>query len=769
MRKMKKHSMTVAACTMAAVLSVSTVTVMAAEAGQAAGLAEKAQSAATVQDLLQKDIVDTKRTASLTIHKYDITAAEAAGEYTRGEIKASGQADSRVEQKMKDFALEGVQFTYATVGEIETFSYSAAEKTDIHLVYEIPDDLRKILTLKTQDAADMQQEGLAHTCSRAGVYHYTSTQLSEALQGILEADETGTKRALEAYLYKDTSNRGEKILRDGAAHMKKTDAAGLTSVDGLPLGLYLLVETEIPEMVTDTVSPWFVSLPFTNTAADQDNGVHNSDGVSDAARVAGTEAGMSGGEYWVYDMVCYPKNQTGNPTLDKSVKKTEDPRTAYGDTATASAGDTLSYIVVSKLPHISSPATGLTEYTFTDVLGQGMEYLKDTKIALYKSAQDADENRIEKAEEIWDLQSGNFRAEYQMQPSGSSAKDTEKHTRMTVRMTQAGLDRLNGNKAGTDQKASGGFSDYYMVVQYSAAVHTDASVTLGDEGNVNDVNLLWRRTSSQYSNALQDRNYVYSYGLDLLKTFTGASEKKADPEHVQFKLYNVTDGYYVLAEQHPENGLYYVTGKTGEKKAATTFVPAANGKLYVYGLEADTYQLTEVATEDGYTLLQEPVEVKIQATDREVIAAVAGTTGLDKAAAEAIVKQYGGGIRNEDGQLVTEAESAFAGDTKPAGPKEETANGRSIGKTDMYVGKIQNASATVNGQAVTMENGSPKTADQNSANAIVPLQVTNHKGFLLPQTGGGGLYLITILGVGMAGIGCIGLNIKGRKKESEAE
>lgn len=767
MRKTKKHSVTVAACTMAAVLSVSTVTAMAAETGQIAGMADKAQSAATVQDLLQKDIVDTKRTASLTIHKYDITAAEAAGEYTRGEIKASGQADNRVEQKMKDYALEGVQFTYAKVGEMETFSYSAAEKTDIHLVYEIPDDLRKILALKTQDAADMQQEGLAHTCSRAGVYHYTSTQLSEALQGILEADETGTKRALEAYLYKDTANGSQKTLRDGAAHMKKTDAAGVTSVDGLPLGLYLLVETEVPEMVTDTVAPWLVSLPFTNTAADQDNGAHIADGVSDAAHAAGTEAGVSGGEYWVYDMVCYPKNQTGNPTLDKSVKKAEDPQTAYGDTATASAGDTLSYILVSKLPHISSPATGLTEYTFTDVLGQGMEYLKDTKIALYTSAQDANENRTEKAEEVWDTQSGNFKAEYQTDSSGT--KDAEKHTRMTVRMTQAGLDRLNGNTTGTTEKASDGFSDYYMVVQYSAAVHSDASVTLGDEGNVNDVNLLWRRTSSQYSNALQDRNYVYSYGLDLLKTFAGATAKQADPGHVQFKLYNSTDGYYVMADKQPENGLYYVTGKTGEKKDATTFVPAANGKLYVYGIEADTYQLTEVATEDGYTLLQEPVEVKIQATDREVIAAVAGTTGLDKAAAEAIVKQYGGGIRNEDGQLVTEAESAFAGDTKPAGPKEETANGRSIGKTDMYVGKIQTASATVNGQAVTMENGSAKTADQDSANAIVPLQVTNHKGFLLPQTGGGGLYLITILGVGMAGIGCIGLNKKGRKKESEAE
>ena len=69
-------------------------------------------------------------------------------------------------------------------------------------------------------------------------------------------------------------------------------------MDNLELGLYLFVETEVPEQVTDTVNPWFVQLPF--TSAD--------------------------GDMWQYDMNVYPKNQSGNPTLDKSV------RNAYSNT-----------------------------------------------------------------------------------------------------------------------------------------------------------------------------------------------------------------------------------------------------------------------------------------------------------------------------------------------------------------------------------------------------------------------------------------------------
>ena len=74
--------------------------------------------------------------------------------------------------------------------------------------------------------------------------------------------------------------------------MPLTDENGKTGAGDLQLGLYLLAETKVPEYVTETVDPWFAALPFTDPE----------------------------GERWLYDLTCYPKNQTGNPTLEKFVQ-----------------------------------------------------------------------------------------------------------------------------------------------------------------------------------------------------------------------------------------------------------------------------------------------------------------------------------------------------------------------------------------------------------------------------------------------------------------
>ena len=174
-------------------------------------------------------------------------------------------------------------------------------------------------------------------------------------------------------------------------------------------------------------------------------------------------------------------------------------------------------------------------------------------------------------------------------------------------------------------------------------------------------------------------------------------------------MYNATDEMYVMAEKPQKDGLYYVRQKTKNEAEATLFTPAADGRLWICGLEGDSYELTEVATADGYQLLKEPVTIAIQATDREVIASAVDTTG----------------------------------------------------KTPLYVGEIHSASATVDDQTAQMICDNAKvTTDVSSENAMVQLEVINTRGFLLPQTGGRGLYLITILGMLAAGCGCLLLRRK---------
>ena len=67
---------------------------------------------------------------------------------------------------------------------------------------------------------------------------------------------------------------------------------------------------------------------------------------------------------------------------------------------------------------------------------------------------------------------------------------------------------------------------------------------LGDEGNPNDAELTWRRTSDSYYDTLEDSCVVYTYGLQLKKLF---SDGEGDPQKAGFVLYNSTDGYYLQA------------------------------------------------------------------------------------------------------------------------------------------------------------------------------------------------------------------------------
>lgn len=817
-----KKALTVAMAAAMSLTSVASMPVFAATSDTTTN------NTAVQNDLKNADIIDMSKTGSLTIHKYDITAAEAAQDYTGGDRIANGEQDDTLESIMADYAIEGVQFTYLRVGSIETYSDTNGGETAVEVVYEIPTRLADILGLTADEAYDMTADGVAVKCDKDGAYHYTSTQLSDALAALLEKDDVAAKNALETYVYDygTMDSTIDQSTNEGAVNMPKTDKNGVTSVDGLELGLYLIIETEVPEQVVETCNPWFVSLPFTNMTS-QDDADENLN---------------TGGDYWLYDMTCYPKNQTGNPTLDKSVRNAYSSTTAaddkngtvnsgdefnystingtgalvvynddtnadntadtddaayvanrggyttdgvtagkdgagystdfeYRDTTTASAGDVLDYILVSRLPHISSKATFLSEYTFRDVLSEGITYNSDVKIAFYDNAADANANNTANAVMKWNLSSDTYAQAYaeviveQDGNTGYQWKDGS--TQLTVSLTEKGLSVINGTGTNNPESATdlNGLSDYYMVVYYTATVNSDDTLVLGDNGNENDVMLTWSRTSDSYYNTLEDRNYVYAYSLDLTKEF---SDDKGDFSEVEFKLYNSTDAYYVEAEFDADAGVYYVTGKNVSEDAATTFVPTDDGSLIVYGLEADTYQITEIATDNGYTLLKDQIVVAIHATDREIIASVAGVTGMDKDAVDAIVQYYHGGIYDENGDLVTVSKDELTG-ADGVRPAIETADGRTVGKSDMYVGEIIPATATVDGVSADMVShvyteGNIIT-ELTSADATVVLRVVNNANFVLPMTGGYGTLLFTLAGCGIAMVAVLVMTKKSKKKE----
>lgn len=184
----------------------------------------------------QSDVIDSTRTGSLTIHKYDMTAAEKNG-VDLNQFTSTGKQDQKAEDALKKYAIKGVEFSYLRVGDVEQQS----ENGKVQMIYELPDELQKIIGLSSDDAA--KTEG-------SKVY-FTSQVINQKLAEALE-DNTVTKDKLEAYMGKS-----------GTA-MDLTDAKGVTKKDKLPLGLYLIVETKVPEDVTYTTNPWFVQLPSTD-------------------------------------------------------------------------------------------------------------------------------------------------------------------------------------------------------------------------------------------------------------------------------------------------------------------------------------------------------------------------------------------------------------------------------------------------------------------------------------------------------------------------
>ena len=494
--------------------------------------------------------IDPGKKASLNIYKYDITMASKDGAWDAESYVSTGMHDDAVIDKLAKYAVQGVEFTYLRVA-------------DIAMNNEVVDGQHQVGVLYGFDGADAVLSAIGVTAADAhksenGKNYYTSDLLNNKLSAALSANATTVKNALET------------VVKIGVA-MTETGADGHTSAENLEQGLYLVVETRVPENVTSTCNPFFVSLPMTTI-----------DGAA-----------------WNYDVTVYPKNQTGNPTLDKTVREAKnstgkntgsltDIGDGYAHTATASVGDTVDYQIISTLPTITSKATSLSEYTYVDTLSKGTKYNKnDVVIEFFKDSGCTDKITT------WAEDSGKFSVTY----------DDTANT-MTIRMTEAGLSEINDVATVYTDSVKRGYSDCTMRITYAATLTADAQ--MGDKDNPNEVVLTWKRTNTTYFDTLEDCCHAYTYGVDVLKQF---SDGKGSAQNVKFLLHNDTDDCYIIADL--KDGVYYAKGFAAKKADATTFVPNVQGHVVVKGLEDDTYSLTETATDKGYILLKEAVKIVI--------------------------------------------------------------------------------------------------------------------------------------------------------------
>ena len=679
--------------------------------------------------------IDEDALCSLTIWKFDFTNAMKDGVWNEDSFISTGWRESYVEevlgeavrkgdangetdnplgngQNSNGYAIKGVEFSYLRVADIVTFTESANDK---HPDYNLTQVLYGFDKVKASDL--LKAIGLADGAGRYenadntdklshSNYYYTSDTLNKAMADALAANATTVKDALEAYM-----------VSAGGTAMPLTNENGKTIVRDLPVGLYLLVETKVPEMVTSTTNPFFVSLPMTTVSGNENS------------------ASPEGGHFWNYDVVVYPKNDTGIPSLEKTVReaskdtgKNEGSDTitdGFDHNATASAGDTMEYQIISTLPTITSNATALTVYNFYDTLSQGLSYNKSegVKIEIFTDKDCTDKIAT------WDMDSGKF---------GVTYSSDDRH--MTVDIAKAGLDEINGRTENVNGNVYMGYSNYTIRLTYTATVNSDASMVYGENGNENEVVLTWKRTSSTYYDTLISDAHVYSFGIDLTKVFSDKDSETAEEtgmfKHVKFKIWNETDDYWVTAKRDEATGIYYVTGHVAEEADATVFYPVtsgdAYGKIIVKGLEDDEYVLTEIETANGYVLLKDAIHVVITAADDATRPCTAYT-------------------KDVLGVLQNDPHYAFDGgfDLHLAGIPQQA-----------LIYNYLTASATVDGNAVEM------LSDNGSANAEAPLKVVNTPGFDLPDTGDNGTMLLSVIGIAVIAGAAVVIFLATRKKET---
>lgn len=174
--------------------------------------------------------------------------------------------------------------------------------------YEWNDDTRGPATGEAEDAGSLPSNDKGETPTPLAGATFTVYQVKSAdeLKDYYDGKVVTWPTSWTKYAEKDTATGGYKLKSDVTATLTKvgsetTDTSGVVKFEELPLGLYLVLETETPDSVRTACEPFFVSVPMTKVSGD-------------------TKGGLTD---WLYDVHVFPKNSTayGQAVLQKVGKQ----------------------------------------------------------------------------------------------------------------------------------------------------------------------------------------------------------------------------------------------------------------------------------------------------------------------------------------------------------------------------------------------------------------------------------------------------------------
>lgn len=510
---------------------------------------------------------------------------------------------------------------------------------------------------------------------------------------------------------------------------KKTNENGKVEFTGLNVGLYLVIETTLPQAVTQKAEPFLVSIPMTRIGAGED------------------ETTNPNNEVWMYDVTVYPKNSIaqGNVTLEKKGVTGSDTAHAVGldgvkftlyrksdtdgtYTAVADCTDKVTANGQIQFSNLRKGSYYIMETGYADNVDAG--YILDTK-AKYAFAIDKDgkvaENTDLTGDDVVNATEGVFAISaedskltvYNYKPDvektvtkrdgnntvtdngktvGNHEADYSVGDKVTYTLTidvPANIAKLrtftvtdttvaaqlvhdtgrvtvsakNKDNTVTDITSAYGTPDIktegknsvltiaftpanlasvaggQITITYTATVQKNAVVAGG--GNVNSAKLQYSRTTdtskaeegANKPYEIEDQSVVYTFSTSILKKGEGGNYGGKAMPNVKFELYKKvetdewgTDDTVVIAgktyakssdvvKNAVELGLATDANETwiliphadalnagrGDDAGTTD----ANGKLTYSGLPKGTYKFVETKTLDGYNLLSQPVDAKL--------------------------------------------------------------------------------------------------------------------------------------------------------------
>lgn len=372
---------------------------------------------------------------------------------------------------------------------------------------------------------------------------YTSTEEFEALiPDLLSKSETAVDSLADGQVYTSTEN-----------------TTGVYTFGDMAIGIYLVVETKIPENYTAVSKAFLVSIP----EWDQTNGV------------------------WNYDITAYPKN---SPVIvDKDIIEGDQEL----DEATKSIGDVVDYAIETPLPYyggadaVTSEQIAQIPYFVTDTMSKGLTFNNDVTATI-------------EGETTPLVKDTDYTVTY--------STNAEGETFVKIDFKWASLNDYQSKK---------------ILITYSATLNENAVVGPGGNTNKAELSYKNAPTDSGFVVPLPaDETTVYTYGMHLTKTFNNEAPNgtSINASGVEFSL--TTDGakmwfataeegkYVVYQEANATEG-GKVTLDGVEYVTTQKLNPTKLGALEVNGLNVGTYVLVEEESIEGFSKLASDVTIEV--------------------------------------------------------------------------------------------------------------------------------------------------------------